>query len=65
MMKHLFRVVAIQGTMQVAMIVLMARFATGLWNVIRKSGRRYSLATNAKRLRGTHAQTKRQKSPEN
>ena len=30
MMQRLFRVVAIQGTMQVAMIVVMARFATGL-----------------------------------
>ncbi len=30
MMRRLFRVVAIQGTMQVAMIVVMARFATGL-----------------------------------
>jgi len=30
MMQRLFRVVAMQGTMQVAMIVVMARFATGL-----------------------------------
>ena len=30
MMRRLFRVVAIQGSMQVAMIVVMARFATGL-----------------------------------
>jgi hypothetical protein len=30
MMQRLFRVVAIQGTMQVAMIVVTARFATGL-----------------------------------
>jgi hypothetical protein len=30
MMQRLFRVVAIQGTTQVAMIVVMARFATGL-----------------------------------
>lgn len=30
MMTRLFRVVAIQGAMQVAMIVVMARFATGL-----------------------------------
>jgi hypothetical protein len=30
MMQRLFRVVAIQGTMQVAMIAVMARFATGL-----------------------------------
>jgi hypothetical protein len=30
------------------------------WSMIRKSGHRFSLATNAKRLRGDHAQTKRQ-----
>jgi hypothetical protein len=30
------------------------------WSMIRKSGHRFSLATNAKRLRGDHAQSKRQ-----
>jgi hypothetical protein len=32
---------------------------TPAWSMIRKSGYRFSLATNAKRLRGDHAQTKR------
>jgi hypothetical protein len=30
-----------------------------LLGMMRKSGNRFSLATNAKRLRGDHAQTKR------
>src|ERR1700682_5252745 len=30
-----------------------------VWSMIRKSGYRFSLATNAKRLRGDHAQTKK------
>jgi hypothetical protein len=29
------------------------------WSMIRKSGNRFSIATNAKRLRGDHAQTQK------
>jgi hypothetical protein len=33
--------------------------AFAIWRMIRKSGNRFSLATNAKRLRGDHAQSKK------